>query len=250
MGKTKGSFPHDFQDGRGEVEVRRHENGGGLVEVSAWADPTVYVASEASIREGGVVRDDASIDDCAVVSGGVVSGRARIKDRATVSGGNISGEALISGKSRIEGDPEIAGRAEVSGSAIVRGSAQIINRAVISGGIVEGRARIGGTVVMRSGRVAGRAMIGGNVTISGSGVRIGGDAFIEGNEEGLAIRGGAGGPVINGETQLRNVSGIIKGESSGSPWLVDAVFSGEEVSFSGDMKIGILGREPKEAEAS
>ena len=80
---------------------KRHKNGGGWVQHTAYADATAYVGPDALVGGSACVSDSAFVGDSALVSGtALVGGSAVVGDSAVVGGGKLTGTALYIGGSR------------------------------------------------------------------------------------------------------------------------------------------------------
>lgn len=125
---------YDFGDGRGLVEARKHENGGGIVEITAEVDPTVFVDREC-----------------------VVFGFAQIRDRVRVLGRcRVSGARLPGGVSTLlEDDAIVAGNVVIEGQVLMRDKSQARGCAKLSGHV----AVMHNSVVCDNARVAGNVRL-------------------------------------------------------------------------------------------
>ena len=137
---------------------------------------TVYVGYNAWVT-GGLVRDDARIEDFATVTGGVVAGSAIVRGHATVQNGTVSGNAIlddyavlaggtVTEHARVKGDARIEA-GQVRGNALVLDNATIFNgNTVVAGetvvkgyGVVDNAQMLGNALVMSSGLAAGTGLV-------------------------------------------------------------------------------------------
>ncbi|MEM2430878.1 MAG: DUF6055 domain-containing protein [Candidatus Bathyarchaeia archaeon] len=132
---------------------RRHPNGGGFVEITAYVEPTAYVGPNAMVLDRAKVLGNARILDYAVVKdyarvegNAIVSGHAVIKDNAVVKDyakvrdyALVGGNAIVSGHARVLEHAVITDRATITDYATAKGAATVFGDAVISGeGIIDG----------------------------------------------------------------------------------------------------------------
>lgn len=111
------------------MPVRIHENGGGVVALTAHVDPTCQV---------GV--------GCEVSGCAKIYGRARISGRVKIIGSDLPGEVSV----QIEDDAVISGRdIVISGAVLIRDKAEVRGSVKISGAVqIMHRARVDGEVVL------------------------------------------------------------------------------------------------------
>lgn len=118
---------YDFGDGR-LVPVRIHENGGGIIALTAHVEPSVFVS--AGCRVCGYAR---------------LLDKVRVVGRVLINGGYFPHGVSV----QIENEAMIVGSVQISGSVLVRDNAQIRDNVRLSGCVkVYHRARITGDVVM------------------------------------------------------------------------------------------------------
>lgn len=135
------------------VPVRFHENGGGVIAMTAQVAPEVFVGLGCSV--GGYAK---------------IKGNVRICGRCTIFGDLLPGDvtvqiednALIAGSVDIRGSVLIRDNAQIRGNSKISGSAQILHHARISDNVV-----IDGDVVVRD-----QAVIQGHTKITSKGRRI------------------------------------------------------------------------------
>lgn len=94
-------------------QFRRHDNGGGLVEVTAYAAPSVFVGPNARIQDHAVVL-----------------GQVQVRDRAVVDG-----YAFVADRCIITKQSRIGGYAVLRDHVWTRHSARVDGRAVLLGAI-------------------------------------------------------------------------------------------------------------------
>ena len=145
----------NFGDGRGLVEARFHDNGGGVVEATAEVEPTVFIDRES-----------------------VVFGFAQLRDRVRVLGrSRVGGSRLPGGVSTlIEDDVVIAGNVVIEGQVLMRDWAQARGCAKLSGNVA----------VMHHAHVCDNARIAGNVHLRDH-AYVHEDVTVIGDEEMLEI---------------------------------------------------------------
>lgn len=138
---------YDFGDGK-LVPVRIHENGGGVVALTAHVDPACHV---------GV--------GCEVSGGAKIYGKAKISGRVKIIGSNLPGEvsvqiedeAIVSGRDIvISGTVLIRDRAQVRGSVKISGAVQVMHRARVDG---EGIVLEGDVKVLEGAYITGKTRI-------------------------------------------------------------------------------------------
>lgn len=109
---------------------RVHENGGGLVAMTATVARTVYVAKNARIRDRAIVVGAVRLFDQSVVEEGAI-----VADSCT-----LRGDSSVGGEAVVRGGVTLAGRARIDGDARVSGGVHLqyfahISRGVFSGGM-------------------------------------------------------------------------------------------------------------------
>ncbi len=93
----------------------KHQNGGGLIAVTARVAPSVYVAESAAVLGRAWVRDDVRVEDNAVIDGDAqVTGSARLRHDSRV------GDQAV-----LEGKVLMLRNASVGGSAHLRGTIRL-----------------------------------------------------------------------------------------------------------------------------
>jgi predicted acyltransferase (DUF342 family) len=157
------------------IEFRRHANGGGLVALTACAEDSVYVSSEARIynaarvRGNTKVRDSAKIYGEATVSDSLIEGSAEVYGYAIVTGAKVRGNAKIYGEAAIEGEsgafsPVIEGSAEVYGCACVYSDADPIYDGPDAFVKIRGNAKVHGhTAIHHNAEIYGDAAVCGDM---------------------------------------------------------------------------------------
>ncbi|TWT75708.1 Laminin G domain protein [Posidoniimonas polymericola] len=101
------------------------------------------------------------------VTGGLLRENARIEDYATITGGLIAGDALVYGHATV-----------TSGS--VRENASIGDYATISGGAVSGDAQVTGDALVLGGQIRGQALVTDYATILGGNTVVAGQTVVKG----------------------------------------------------------------------
>lgn len=96
-------------------QYRRHANGGGLVEVTAFAAPTVFVGPNARVEDHAIVLGEVEVRDTALVGG-----YALVADRC-----------VISKKSCVGGDAVLRKRVWMRHSARADGSAVLLGSVTV-----------------------------------------------------------------------------------------------------------------------
>lgn len=117
----------DFGDGH-QVPVRIHDNGGGVIALTAHVDPTVFVGA-----------------GCKVWGHAKLYGRVRLVGRVLVFGHNLPGDVSV----QIEDDAVIVGSVQISGAVLIRDRTEIRDNAKLSGCVqAMHRVRICGNTVL------------------------------------------------------------------------------------------------------
>jgi len=141
MVELQGAVPEGLQPGaKPATGGKPHRNGGGWVADAAKVDATAYVGPYARVL-GGVVKDQARIEDHALVRGGVVSGRAVIGAMSIIDDGvTVTDEAVVRttfmGIGAFEKGTVLSGKAQIIGDAEVRGGPKL-SKGVYSGFVDE-----------------------------------------------------------------------------------------------------------------
>lgn len=134
---------------------------GGFVSSSATVDPTVFIASEASVCERATVIEGARIVDKASVSGtSTVRGNVEVSQNAKVYGDsyvlNLAGSAMV-----ITGSSQVYGRAFLQGSLVVTDTAEIFGLAkILDFSQVLGDSKVCGNFVLKDFQVLDNSNIG------------------------------------------------------------------------------------------
>lgn len=119
---------YDFGDGRGLVEARLHENGGGVVEITAEVEPSVYVDRECVVFGFAQLRDRVRVLGRCRISGSRLPGGVStlLEDDAIVAGNVvIEGQVLMRDKSQARGCAKLSGQVAVMHSAVVCDNARV-----------------------------------------------------------------------------------------------------------------------------
>ena len=138
MLQLTGAMPQGFETGAPNPTAsgHRHANGGGWVASDAHVDASVYVGPYARVL-GGTVKDNARIEDHAVIRGGTISGNAIIGAMSVVDDGvTVKDNAVVRttflGIGGFELGTELSGTAQIIGDAEVRGGPKL-SKGVYSG---------------------------------------------------------------------------------------------------------------------
>lgn len=120
----------DAQVRVGDQQFRVHENGGGLVSLRAVVAPSVFVGSNAMIKDQAVVVGSVRLFDRSMIEGhAVVADTCTLRDNSC-----ISGEAIVRGQVTLAHNARIDGDARVNGGVLLQHFAHI-SRGVLSGGM-------------------------------------------------------------------------------------------------------------------
>lgn len=131
----------NFGDGR-HVPARIHENGGGVVALSADVDPSVYVSSGCKVWGKAQIRGKVRLVGNVEVFGADLAGgiSVLIEDEALIAGCvRITGAVLIRDKAEIRDNVRLSGcvqvlhRARIFGDAVLDGDVQVMEAAFITG---------------------------------------------------------------------------------------------------------------------
>lgn len=155
-------YQFNFGDGQ-HVPAYVHENGGGLVALTAKVDPSVFVGK-----------------GCKVWGKAEIRGKVRLVGNVEVFGADLAGgisvliedEALIAGSVRITGAVLIRDKAEIRDNARLSGCVQVLHRARIHGdAVLEGDVQ-----VMEAAFITGKARI----IANGRRITVRGEHYIDG----------------------------------------------------------------------
>lgn len=113
-----------------DQQYRIHDNGGGLVSLTATVAPSVYVAEGAMIKDHAVVVGTVRLFDRSVIEG-----RAMVADMCTLRDNScIGGDAVVRGQVTLAHHARIDGDARVNGGVLLQHFAHI-SRGSLSGGM-------------------------------------------------------------------------------------------------------------------
>ncbi len=126
------------------VGYRYHNNGGGLVALTAKVDATSFVSAGSKIEGEAEVSSNCRIEGFSIVRGG-----AKISDHVVVRGSTlVEGNAYVSAAALLE-DAEVSGAARITGPCFVGSGTLITEKAVIEGSVTVVNAQVRGHAQLR-----------------------------------------------------------------------------------------------------
>lgn len=134
----------DFHDGRGHVPARKHQNGGGIVALTAKVANSVFLASDVVVFGYAEVRDNVRVTGRASIQGDLLPGdiSTLIEDNVKIVGPvEIRGAVLLRDSAEIRGHVKMSGLVQVmhhstvAGNVVLEGDVLVLDRSHISGNI-------------------------------------------------------------------------------------------------------------------
>jgi hypothetical protein len=120
---------HEIVDVRTE-HYRIHQNGGGLVALTAHVAPSVYVAPRAIVKDRAIVVGSVRLFDRAVIED-----QAVVADACTLRGdSSVGGEAILRGSVQLNHEARVDGTARLSGGLQLQYFARV-SQGTLAGGM-------------------------------------------------------------------------------------------------------------------